>query len=218
MSPQHQPALRIAGALLASTAALAALPTSVAHAAPGDNGDVKVHDSTTAQDNQRDDPKVCQFYLDAFNFDTVQSVAWTVSQQPPTGNGLALAGAIVLTGGTGRTATYSLPAGHYKLEWTFTGENGNAKQKVFMVDCASSSPSSTPSGPPTGGSPSGRGSSPAAVPGHGHGPSGGVAAGGGGSVHGPEVAEIAAGSLLTAVAVWLGLRAARRRSARNAAS
>ncbi|WP_281262790.1 hypothetical protein [Streptomyces cahuitamycinicus] len=43
--------------------------SAVAAPAPGDNGDVKIHASTTASDNQRNDPKVCDFYLAVFNFD-----------------------------------------------------------------------------------------------------------------------------------------------------
>ncbi|AUY53170.1 hypothetical protein [Streptomyces sp. CB01881] len=67
--------------LLAATAAAAALTfgaAPLAVAAPGDNGDVKVHDSATAPDSRNDDSKVCQFYLDAFNFDTVTLVNWTI--------------------------------------------------------------------------------------------------------------------------------------------
>ncbi len=115
-----------------------------AFAAPGDNGDVKVHASTTPVTDQRDDTHVCEFYLDAFNFDTVQQVSWSISQQPPTGRAQVLSGSLTLTDGTGHTAEMTLPAGHYKLTWTFAGEKGRAKSKVFWSTCAAT-PSPSPS-------------------------------------------------------------------------
>ncbi|MEV0534484.1 hypothetical protein [Kitasatospora sp. NPDC050463] len=177
-----------------------------------------MHDSTTPPDSQNDDPKVCQFYLDAFNFDTVTLVNWTIEQQPPTGNALVQAGALVLANGSGTTPTYSLPAGHYRLNWTFVGESGSAKHKVFEVQCASSSPS--PSGSPTA-SPS---ASPSASPGgppsgspKPGGPHGGVGTGGGGTSR-PNGTEVLGGSALIATAAWFGVRSLRRRAGRNAES
>ncbi|MEU9045336.1 MULTISPECIES: hypothetical protein [unclassified Kitasatospora] len=157
--------------------------------------------------SQNDDPKVCQFYLDAFNFDTVTLVNWTISQQPPTGTAQVLAGSIVLATGTGSTQTYSLPDGRYKLEWTFVGENGNAKQKVFDVSCATSSPSPSPS------------SSPSSSPSHSPkpGPHGGVGTGGGGT-SGANAAEVVGGVALVVGAGGLTIRAMRRRPGRNAES
>ncbi|WP_053650342.1 hypothetical protein [Streptomyces sp. XY431] len=212
--------------LLAAATAAAALSLGTAPlavAAPGDNGDVKVHDSNTPVNNRNDDPRVCRFYLDAFDFDTVQLVNWTIEQQPPTGNAQVLAGAIVLPDGTGTTSTYSLPDGHYKLLWNFVGENGTGKQKVFEVQCASSSPSPTattsPSATPSpslsatpspGGSPS-PSSKPTGAP------HGGVGTGGGGT-SGASTAQVLGGAGLIAAAAVLGLRALRRRPGRNAAS
>ncbi|MFG2819189.1 hypothetical protein ACGFX4_07125 [Kitasatospora sp. NPDC048365] len=219
-----------AGAAALAAAPLFLLPTT-AHAAPGDNGDVKIHDSTTPEDDERNDPKVCSFYLDGFNFDTVQQVSWTISQQPPTGNAQVLAGNITLVTGHGRTADYSLPDGHYKLDWTFAGENGSAKHKVFMVSCASpsaspstsSSPSASASTstsatptkrPPTSPSPS------STTPGGGNGPSatprGGVGAGGGGSVEELSVPEVVGGAALIAGAAGAGFWALRRNRRRDA--
>ncbi|MFJ3792183.1 hypothetical protein [Kitasatospora sp. NPDC090091] len=227
--------------ILAATAAAAALAFAsapLAVAAPGDNGDVKIHDSATAVDSQNNDPQVCQFYLDAFNFDTITLVSWTIEQQQPTGNALVLAGALVLTNGTGSTSNYSLPDGHYQLTWTFVGENGSAKHKTFMVRCASGSPTATgsptstaspistasPSAPPSGSpSPS---PSPSPTPGtHGGSPSlspkphpvGGVGTGGGGT-SGPNTGEVLGGAALIATAGWFGVRSLRRRSGRNAES
>jgi hypothetical protein len=107
---------------------------------PGDNGDVKIHVVGALFPESDNDPHVCKFYLDAFNFDVLQQVTWTIEDQPPTGAAgkVALSGAITLTSGIGHTADLSLPDGHYKLEWNFVGEHGAAKQKVFWVDCGSS--------------------------------------------------------------------------------
>ncbi|MFB7948382.1 hypothetical protein ACFC6L_26085 [Kitasatospora phosalacinea] len=146
----------------AALAGAAVLPLAVfaapAHAA--DNGDVKIHDTTTAADNHDDEPKVCKFYVDGFNFDAGQSITWHIDQQPPTGNAQVLSGALLMPTGHARTGDLSLPDGHYKLFWNFTGENGDAKQKVFMVDCSGVGSSPPPSGSPSpvgndgGGSPS----------------------------------------------------------------
>ncbi|MFF2076022.1 hypothetical protein ACFVXG_14830 [Kitasatospora sp. NPDC058162] len=235
-------ALPSACRLLAAAGVAAALTLGgapVALAAPGDNGDVKIHESTTPVGDQSDQPKVCLFYLDAFNFDTVQQVNWTIEQQPPTGTAQVLAGSLTLSGGTGHTGNLTLPDGHYKLEWTFVGESGTAKQKVFDVSCATSSPSASPSGstspsgspspsssrspsasasnsPSTSHSPSlPPGRSPSAPPNGG--PHGGVGTGGGGT-SGADTVEVLGGLALVLGAGGLGVRAMRRRSGRNAES
>ena len=129
--------------LLAPTppSALAAL------AAPGDNGDIKIHAVGTSFVDNRNQPHVCVFYLDAFNFDAHQHVSWTIAQQPPTGHAQVSSGTLILdASGAGRSADMSLPAGHYKLTWTFAGEKGRAKFKVFWSDCSGvPSPSPSPS-------------------------------------------------------------------------
>jgi hypothetical protein len=118
----------------------------------GDNGTVKIHNSSTAVTDRRDEPHVCVFYLDAFGFDRGQSVSWQIKSWPPTGDRAVVdQGTLTLdSSGDGRTSDQTLPNGHYKLFWTFTGEHGAAKQKVFWVSC----PSSTPTPPPTPTSPS----------------------------------------------------------------
>ena len=68
-------ALTLAGTTLSGVSAVAA-------PIPGDNGDVKIHASTTAAANQRNDPKVCDFYLAAFSFDAGEKVNWTIQTQP----------------------------------------------------------------------------------------------------------------------------------------
>ncbi|MDG9721081.1 LPXTG cell wall anchor domain-containing protein [Streptomyces sp. DH24] len=122
----------------ACSAALFAAP--VAHAtAPGDNGTVKIHDASTGEELRRNEPHVCEFYLDAFGFDAGQQVDWHIESWAPTAG---VKGETVKTGeitldasGHGRTEDLSLPDGHYKLFWNFDGENGSAKHKVFWTDC-----------------------------------------------------------------------------------
>ncbi|NUU23255.1 MAG: hypothetical protein HOV68_17350, partial [Streptomycetaceae bacterium] len=135
MSTTTRPHRGLVAAAAAATAIVSPVMATTAWAAPGDNGDVKIHSTTTAFADQRDEPKVCRFYLDAFNFDTVQSVSWSIDPQPAKKGTGHLDGTIVLTDGSGHTDALSLPNGMYKLTWNFAGEKGQAKQKVFKVSC-----------------------------------------------------------------------------------
>ncbi|RKE22204.1 hypothetical protein [Streptomyces sp. TLI_171] len=215
---RRRPLLRAAALTGAAVLPLAAF-AGAAHAAPGDNGDVKIHAVGTVSDAHANQPKVCSFYLDAFNFDTVTKVTWEIDQQPPTGTAKVLSGDITLLTGAGQTQNLSLPEGHYKLLWQFAGENGNGKQKVFMVDCpdlSSPPPSGSPSPSPSASSSGGVGTS--ASPGTStsptRAPQGGVAAGAGGSSRDLNPAEVAVGGALIAGAAWLVVRRNRRRSRR----
>lgn len=123
----------LAAVLLSSLAPAAA---SAAKKIPGDNGDVKIHAVGTFFLDHRNVPHVCKFYLDAFNFDPGQQVTWSIDQQPPTGRAAVTSGTLTLVNGNGTSAVMSLPAGHYKLVWTFVGEHGKKKSKVFWSDCA----------------------------------------------------------------------------------
>jgi hypothetical protein len=123
----------------------------------GDNGTVKIHRSTTPVSDRRNEPHVCVFYLDAFGFDAGQSVTWKIESWPPTGDrSVVTSGKLTLdSNGDGHTSDMTLPSGHYKLFWNFTGENGFAKQKVFWVECAATPPpTSPPPSTPTTPSPS----------------------------------------------------------------
>ncbi|MER6034809.1 LPXTG cell wall anchor domain-containing protein [Streptomyces sp. NPDC101169] len=157
-----------------ASAALFAVPAA-AHAAPGDNGTVKIHDARTGEELRRNEPHVCTFYLDAFGFDGVQRVDWHIEAWAPTASvkgETVKSGALTLdTGGHGRTDDLSLPDGHYKLFWNFEGEKGAAKHKVFWTDCAGSeggagapSGSASPSASAPGSSTASPGSSSAASP------------------------------------------------------
>lgn len=239
-----KPAVRTVGRRLLPAAAAAAVlafgAVPPASAAPGDNGTVKIHDSATSPNSTNDDPKVCQFHLAAFDFDTVELVTWRIETQP--GDAVVLAGAVVLTSGSGATGTYALPDGQYKLYWNFVGQNGAAKQKVFKVECTPS-PSGTPtqfSNPPTtrpsptatpsasltpapSSSPSAslspsptrtpKGDLPLGLPSGSPkpGPVGGVGTGGGGT-SGPDTAEVLGGAVLLTAAAAFGVRLLRRRS------
>jgi hypothetical protein len=144
----------LAGVVLLATGLTLALaapgagaqPVAAAHGHGGDNGTVKVHNSATPVTDPRNEPHVCVFYLDAFGFDPGQSVSWQIKSWPPTGDRSVVAsGALTLdSSGDGHTGDMTLANGHYKLLWTFAGEHGFAKQKVFWVACAAATPTPTP--------------------------------------------------------------------------
>ncbi|MFE6941239.1 LPXTG cell wall anchor domain-containing protein [Streptomyces chartreusis] len=133
------------GALSAVAAAALLSAPAAAHAtAPGDNGTVKIHDATTGEELRKNEPHVCEFYLDAFGFDSVQQVSWHIEAWAPTAavkGETVKSGAITLDDeGHGRTDDMTLPDGHYKLFWNFQGEKGSAKHKVFWTDCEDEEP------------------------------------------------------------------------------
>ena len=141
-----------AGALPIPRASAAARDLGGGNAAAarnGDNGTVKIHRSTTPVTDRRNQPHVCVFYLDAFGFDPGQSVSWLIKSWPPTGDrSVVTSGVLALdSNGGGRTGDMTLPNGHYKLFWNFTGEHGSAKHKVFWVKCAAPTPSPSPTPP-----------------------------------------------------------------------
>ncbi|MEU3048921.1 LPXTG cell wall anchor domain-containing protein [Streptomyces sp. NPDC006984] len=128
---------------LAAPAAHAALP-----AAKGDNGTVKIHEAGTGQELVKNEPKVCDFYLAAFTFDEGQKANWEI--QAWAGNDLEK-GTVVESGsltldeeGHGRTEDMRLADGQYKLFWTFEGEKGKAKHKVFKSACEPGETGPTP--------------------------------------------------------------------------
>ncbi len=101
---------------------------------PGDNGTVKVHQSTTTITDRRNEPKVCKFYLDAFGFDGIQNVSWYIMSHPH-GSKMLDDTIRLNANGNGSTKVQTLPDGMYKLYWNFVGEHGAAKHKVFKVSC-----------------------------------------------------------------------------------
>ncbi|MEU0371002.1 hypothetical protein ABZ070_12210 [Streptomyces sp. NPDC006283] len=126
---------RTAAAALAalSCAGMTLAGASAAVAAPGDSGDLKIHNSGVEHWDTRDDIKgVCKFSLSAFNFESLTQVTWTINPQPPQAAGATLTDTLVLIAGRGHTGEYSLPNGEYLLTWTAPS---GPRQKVFTVDC-----------------------------------------------------------------------------------
>ncbi|WP_406059011.1 LPXTG cell wall anchor domain-containing protein [Streptomyces sp. NBC_01077] len=143
-----------AAALVAAMAgSLALAPVAFASNGPkGDNGTVKIHDSKTGEEIKANEPKVCAFYLDAFNFDAGQKAIWRIeawaNNDQDKGTEVEK-GAITLDAeGHGRTEDLKLADGQYKLFWNFDGENGSAKHKVFKVDCPDETPGTETPGTP----------------------------------------------------------------------
>ncbi|WP_030315828.1 hypothetical protein [Streptomyces flavochromogenes] len=184
-TPHTRTLLRAAFATLAlGGVTLAGAPA--AFAAPGDNGDVKVHRQGTPDTSQANEPQVgCVFRFAAFNFDGLQSIQWNIYEQPgQPGNqdpSLKNGSIAVDSNGDGHTDDITgLASGMYKVEWTWVGQNGAAKSKVFRVNC--------PNGGNGGNGNGGNGNGGNGNGGYGHHrpPHGPVGAGGGGS------AEVAA--------------------------
>lgn len=164
-TPLRRRAARIAAvtALTAALTPLTGLPSAgaVAPMAPGDNGTVKIH--TAPWDGVRrtdygdaiDEPRVCRFYLDLANFETVGTVTWNIVTQPTIPSGATLNGTVTLNRGIGHSEDLTLPDGQYQLRWEFTGATAPNREKTFTVDCRASM--STPSPAPQGGPAAGGG-------------------------------------------------------------
>ncbi|MHC3473979.1 hypothetical protein ACYF6T_35505 [Streptomyces sp. 7R007] len=172
-------------ALAALTLAGSALMGTPASAAA--NGDVKIHQEGSDVDEQSNDPHVCHFYLDAFNFDPNEAITWTIVGQAPTPNAGTASGSVTADAtGAAHTDPVALPDGHYKLTWRTADGDGNGKHKTFWVNCASPSPAGSP------------------------GPNGGPPAGGGGLARDAAISPVAGAAAVGLVAVggavWLRLR------------
>ncbi|MFD5078253.1 hypothetical protein [Streptomyces sp. NPDC058371] len=178
----------LAALLLAGTALIGA-PAAVA--APGDNGDIKIHPVGTRFGDPKDTPRVCKFYLDATGFDVAQGITYTIQPQPPLPNTATLNGAITLASGIGHTDPLALPDGQYKVTYKVLGGAAAGKEKVFNVDCPSTVASPAP------------------------GPQGGVHAGGGGLAQTTEAFSPVAGAAAVGLVVVGGVvyfRLLRRRT------
>ncbi|PDP88253.1 hypothetical protein CQJ94_07100 [Glycomyces fuscus] len=133
----------VVGTVLGGASTAFASPGS---GASGDNGTVKIHDPSTSEDDNSNEPKVCDFQVVADNFDAVQEVSWEILTKAE--GDVVLEGTLVLDGeGSGSTEVLELEDGHYKLYWTFEGQRGNAKHKVFKVDCGESPEAPEPTAP-----------------------------------------------------------------------
>ncbi|MGW1606622.1 hypothetical protein, partial [Streptomyces eurythermus] len=123
-------------ALAAAGASWVAAPNA---AAQGENGDIRIHNARSTNPpsfigSAKDDPVVCKFFLEAVNFDTLTSIAYTITPQPPLPTAATVTGIIQLAGGAGHTDPLGLADGQYKISWT-VGAPPALKEKVFRVNC-----------------------------------------------------------------------------------
>ncbi|MFI0231193.1 hypothetical protein [Streptomyces sp. NPDC017086] len=123
-------------ALAAAGASWVAAPNA---AAQGENGDIRIHNARSTNPpsfvgSAKDDPVVCKFFLEALNFDTLTSIAYTITPQPPLPTAATVTGIIQLAGGAGHTDVLGLADGQYKISWT-VGTPPALKEKVFRVNC-----------------------------------------------------------------------------------
>ncbi|MEU6929876.1 hypothetical protein AB0A05_12020 [Streptomyces sp. NPDC046374] len=189
-----------------------------AFAAPGDDGDIKVHRAGTVEPDQSNDPQVCEFHFAAFNFNDLTTIHWDIYNQPPGTPPAVRSGDIALDSAhNGYSPDMTLPDGMYKVEVTWVGQQGAKKSKVFRVSC--DNPTTPPTTPPpstSGGSSNGGGNG-----GHGHHkpPHGPVGAGGGGAADttaSDDGSAFGVGSALAAgLAGTAGLILIRRARRRN---
>lgn len=135
----HGRARTVWGALLGVTAALA-LSASVAVAAPGNDGTVKIHDGSGEPAPEiKNEPHVgCPFHLHFFFADGGQSGDWWIESWPPTGDMTAVITGTYTTDSNGEAwiGPLSLDPGHYKLFWdgdTTPGGQTPLKHKAFWV-------------------------------------------------------------------------------------
>ena len=116
---------------------LAGLVSTVAFAADGNNGTVKVHDGASdSEPTIKNEPHVCTFHLHFFFADAGQTGSWQVDQQAPTGKAPSGLAGTYLTdlNGEYQTGVYGLPIGHYQLSWQGRNDQ-NVKHKTFWVTC-----------------------------------------------------------------------------------
>jgi hypothetical protein len=116
-------------------------------AANGNNGNnggggagssnVKVHDASTGVEalGSDNEPHVCDFWLEFSMPDPYEAGTWVLLSWAPTGDGSTVAsGTYDTTGdGTDSSSVIQVAAGHYRVEWTATGESAS-KKKTFWVD------------------------------------------------------------------------------------
>ncbi|GAA0910415.1 hypothetical protein [Streptomyces thermoalcalitolerans] len=131
--------LRTFGSRIGATAALTALTAAGATwlAAPaamaqGEGGDIRIHRVGVPFGVPKDDPVVCRFYLEAVNFDSLPSIAYTIQAQPPLPTSATVNGTIALGAGAGHTEPLVLTDGQYKLIWSV---DGTTREKLFRVNC-----------------------------------------------------------------------------------
>ena len=112
------------------------LSTAAAGDPPGNNGTVKVHDIDISDDDHRTTPKVCEFRIVGFGFDSGQSLTLSIEGAPTPNGGTGSYATTVVAGTDGGFAqpVPTLPDGDYRVT-LYTGVNGGEKHKNLEVDC-----------------------------------------------------------------------------------
>jgi len=149
----HRSDRALALAVAASVLAWLAFAAPVSADPPGANGTVKIHEAPQHKNGSvnANDPKVCQFVIHGFGFDSSQTGEWWI-QEHKWGSGDS--SKAVLSGdfeadangdwsqpdGTNahdasHSQWYTLDNGHYKLYVEARSGPTTYKHKVFKVDC-----------------------------------------------------------------------------------
>ena len=126
-------ALAAVGALLlASGGVLLAAPAI----ADGNNGTLKVLDAISELEFRNNEPKVCVFRFEGFDFDVGQTGDLVLMGQGQTTYYSDLGAETADATGYFVSGDYTLGNGHYKIEFRdSTGDEGKFKSKVFKVNC-----------------------------------------------------------------------------------
>ncbi|MEU0413670.1 hypothetical protein ABZ307_38595 [Streptomyces griseorubiginosus] len=127
--PARAGATVILTALAASGASWVAAPAA---SAAGENGDIRIHRVGVPYGVSKEDSRVCKFYLDAVNFDSLTTIGYTITPQPPLASAATVTGAIQLAGGAGHTDPLGVADGQYEITWIVAGAT---KKKVFHANC-----------------------------------------------------------------------------------
>lgn len=144
---------------------LLAAPTAATQRVPGNNGTLKVHEQGTPSQFINNDPKVCNFNFEGYNFDLDQDGLVVITTQGG-GNDRSEVKRVYMPAATAadthgtytETEYLTLPNGHYKTTVYGKDKHGaynidlKAKSKVFKVDCkqaatATPAPPATPATP-----------------------------------------------------------------------
>ncbi|MEU9063511.1 hypothetical protein AB0D13_32770 [Streptomyces sp. NPDC048430] len=126
---------KVAAAVAVAGAALGA--GAPAAFAVGESGDIDIRSVSWHSRGDRDGVEVCKFVLVANNFETLESVTWTITEKPLGNPPNTLTATLPLVDGKARSQEYLLPEGTYQLQWP-TGINPipPLKNKSFEVDCS----------------------------------------------------------------------------------
>lgn len=132
------------------SAALIAAPANATNRVPGNNGTLKVHEQGTPSQFINNDPKVCNFNFEGYNFDLDQDGLVVITTQGG-GNDRSEVKRVYMPAATAadthgtytETEYLTLPNGHYKTTVYGKDKHGaynidlKAKSKVFKVQCDS---------------------------------------------------------------------------------